>query len=115
MYSLWCARDRIKGSFLLLESDLIYEQRALDILLTGPAEAILLSGTTLAGDEVYVETEGEGHNSRLYAMSKDAGALGADPAGELVGISLISPELFPSCLMNYSKSERYYHLTRSFE
>ncbi|MFT4591477.1 MAG: choline kinase [Gammaproteobacteria bacterium] len=104
MYSLWCARDRVNGSFLLLESDLIYEQRALDVLLAGPAEAILLSGTTLAGDEVYVETEGEGSNSRLYAMSKDASALGADPAGELVGISLISPELF-RYMLEYTETE----------
>ena len=52
---------------------------------------MLLSGPTNAGDEVYVETEGEGV---LHNMSKDADALGADPAGELVGISRISPELF---------------------
>jgi choline kinase len=94
MYSLWCARERIEGPFLLLESDIIYEQRALAVLLEGPAEAVLLSGPTHAGDEVYVETEGDAANTRLYAMSKDADALGAEPAGELVGISRISPELF---------------------
>ncbi len=94
MYSLWCARDQIDGSFLLLESDLIYEQRALDALMNGPEEAILLSGKTNAGDEVYVETEGDFVAGHLYNMSKDADALGADPSGELVGITRISPELF---------------------
>ncbi len=94
MYSLWCARDKIDGPFLLLESDIIYEQRALDVLLDGPDAAVLLSGPTHAGDEVYVETEGEGANEHLYAMSKDPDALGADPSGELVGISRISSELF---------------------
>ena len=42
--------------FLLLESDLIYEARALDVLLgSQAADAVLLSGPTNAGDEVYVE------------------------------------------------------------
>jgi len=104
MYSLWCARERIEGSFLLLESDLIYEQRALEVLLNGPAEAVLLSGPTHAGDEVYVETEGDEPNVRLYAMSKDADALGAEPSGELVGISRISPELF-RCMIEYAQAE----------
>ena len=104
MYSLWCARERIDGPFLLLESDLIYEQRALDVLLSGPAEAVLLSGPTNAGDEVYVETEGDEPNTRLYAMSKDADALGAEPSGELVGISRISPELF-RCMIDYAEME----------
>lgn len=91
MYSLWCARDFIHGPFLLLESDLVYEPRALHRLLDDPAaDAILLSGATQAGDEVYVEVcEG-----RLLNMSKQAAALGGPPAGELVGISKISTELF---------------------
>jgi len=94
MYSLWCARDRIDEGFLLLESDLVYEQRALTVLQEGSVDAVLLSGPTNAGDEVYVETEGDGPVGHLYNMSKDADALGADPSGELVGISRISPELF---------------------
>lgn len=94
MYSLWCARDRIDRGFLLLESDLVYEQRALTVLQEGPDSAVLLSGPTNAGDEVYVEIEGDSVNRHLYSMSKDADALGADPSGELVGISRISPELF---------------------
>jgi choline kinase len=50
MYSLYCARDAVDDSFLLLESDLIYEQRALTELLIEPApDAILLSGPTGAG------------------------------------------------------------------
>jgi len=104
MYSLWCARDRIDRGFLLLESDLVYEQRALTVLQEGPEAAVLLSGPTHAGDEVYVETEGEGENCHLYSMSKDADALGADPSGELVGISRISPELF-RYMREYSEME----------
>lgn len=91
MYSLYCARESVGGPFLLLESDLVYEPRALQVLLDLPvADAILLSGPTGAGDEVYVEVEG----GRLKAMSKRRAELGAPPAGELVGISRISPVLY---------------------
>jgi 2-aminoethylphosphonate-pyruvate transaminase len=91
MYSLWCARDLVHGPFLLLESDLVYEPRALRCLLDEPAaDAVLLSGPTHAGDEVYVEVR----EGRLCSMSKQAAALGGAPAGELVGISKISAGLF---------------------
>ncbi len=90
MYSLYCARGVTNGPFLLLESDLIYEPRALRVLLDHPApDAILLSGPTGAGDEVFVEAR----DGCLANMSKDRAQLGA-VAGELVGISRISAELF---------------------
>ncbi len=90
MYSLYCARDAVDADFLLLESDLIYEPRALDLLLAiASPDAVLLSGPTGAGDEVWVETRA----GNLVAMSKDRAALGG-VAGELVGISKISVDLF---------------------
>lgn len=90
MYSLWCAREAVTGPYLLLESDLIYEPRALREILAAPAgDALLLSGPTGAGDEVYVATRG----GCLLAMSKDRSTLGPEVAGELVGISKISPAL----------------------
>jgi 2-aminoethylphosphonate-pyruvate transaminase len=91
MYSLACAAALTRGPFLLLESDLVYEPRALQALLAHPgADAILLSGPTGAGDEVWVEAR----HGRLTAMSKDRAALGPAVAGELVGISRISAALF---------------------
>ena len=91
MYSLYCARDAVDESFLLLESDLLYEQRALTELLIEPdSDAILISGPTGAGDEVWVETR----DGNLVAMSKDRSELAGSVAGELVGISKISVELF---------------------
>jgi 2-aminoethylphosphonate-pyruvate transaminase len=91
LYSLWLAGRLTAGPFLLLESDLVYEPRALRRLLDEPApDAVLLSGATGAGDEVWVET----HEGRLSAMSKDRARLGPEVAGELVGISRISAELF---------------------
>ena len=91
MYSLFCARAVATGPFLLLESDLVYEPLALTHLLACPAaDAILLSGPTGAGDEVYVECQA-GH---LTTMSKRREALGPGVAGELVGISKISAGLY---------------------
>jgi 2-aminoethylphosphonate-pyruvate transaminase len=91
MYSLYCAREIVDEPFLLLESDLVYEPRALATLLDHPAEdAILLSGPTGAGDEVYVEAR----DGRLVNMSKDRSRLGPGVAGELVGISKVSAALF---------------------
>ena len=104
MYSLWCARDQIHGGFLLLESDLIYEQRALEVLINGPDEAILLSGKTNSGDEVYVQTKDDVLNGNLYNMSKDLDVFSSDPSGELVGITRISPALF-RFMLEYAERE----------
>jgi choline kinase len=101
MYSLYCARDVIDEGFLLLESDLIYESRALDVLLSSDAQdAVLLSGPTNAGDEVYVEAPA----GNLVNMSKNRDALGS-VAGELVGISKISRGLF--ALMKHISAEAF--------
>jgi choline kinase len=87
MYSLFCAREQLAGDYLLLESDLIYEPRALDVLLASPgADAILLSGPTGAGDEVYVSAPA----GRLLGMSKDPRQLDGPVTGELVGITRVS-------------------------
>ncbi len=91
MYSLYCARGEIREPFLLLESDLIYEQRALSVLQNEPkTNVVLLSGTTHAGDEVYVSHR----NGNVAGMSKDASHLSDAVAGELVGISKLSLPFF---------------------
>jgi choline kinase len=100
MYSLFCASDVIDDGFLLLESDLIYESRALDVLVNSDfADAVLLSGPTNAGDEVYVEAP----NGFLVNMSKDRNKLGS-VAGELVGVSKISRGLF-AVMKNMSREQ----------
>ena len=102
MYSLYLARSEFAGPFLLLESDLIYEPRALTTLLDGPEDAILLSGNTGAGDEVYVETR----DGLLVNMSKQKEELAAEPAGELVGLTRISPQLFEVMLDHSAQAFR---------
>lgn len=101
MYSLYCAREVIDDDFLLLESDLIYESRALEVLINLEVpDAILLSGPTHAGDEVYVEAP----DGLLVNMSKDPSRLNS-VAGELVGISKISRGLF--AIMKHIAAERF--------
>lgn len=87
MYSLYLARDRVGSEFLLLESDLIYEGRALETLATEKGDALLVSGWTQSGDEVYVEARGD----RLSGLSKRRTDLTGELIGELVGISRLSP------------------------
>jgi len=90
MYSFYAAKDTVAEDFLLLESDLIYEEGAIKALQeTALHSAILLSGATSSGDEVYVHAP----DGNLITMSK---VLEDVPSvtGELVGISKISFQLF---------------------
>lgn len=93
--SLCCIGSTVPGNYLLLESDLIYEQRALTECRDCPHDnVILISGRTQSGDEVYVTSRG----GLLTGMSKRREDL-ADPViGELVGISKISPALHAELL-----------------
>ena len=84
MYSLYCARTAVQGDYLLLESDLIYEPRALDELLA-PA---------LAGCHPAVRPDPRRrrglcqHRGWLADRHVQGSIQPDDPvAGELVGIS----------------------------
>jgi choline kinase len=89
MASLACALEYVEEDFLLLESDLFYEERALDALLAGDAPDVLLaSAPTGATDEVWIETDERG----LCGMSKEAEELNS-VFGELVGMVRISHPL----------------------
>ena len=73
---------------LLLESDLVYEPRALVAILHHPdANALLASGPTASGDEVYISAE----NGHLSGLIKIRSNLVANPLGEFVGITKIAP------------------------
>ncbi len=86
MQSLHCGLAGVTGDFLLLESDLVYETRALARVLGHEADNVVLaSGPTGATDEVWVDAPG----LRLRGLSKDRGRLG-DVAGEFVGICRVS-------------------------
>ena len=106
MYSLYCARHLVDETFLLLESDLVYERRALTTCLEHPSDnVVLLAGFSKTSDECFVETE----NGNLVAISKNRQSLEAEVRGELVGISKISPALFSVML---DVAERRFNTSR---
>lgn len=88
LYSLYCAREWVKTDFLLLESDLFYEPRAMECLLADKnPSAILVSGQTHSGDEVYVEAK----KNNLVNMSKQQADLNIENIqGEFVGINKLN-------------------------
>ncbi|NQU63243.1 MAG: phosphocholine cytidylyltransferase family protein [SAR324 cluster bacterium] len=97
MHSLFLAREHLTGDFLLLESDLLYEKRCISSLITGKSdEAILISGTTHSGDEVYVH--GQAGLINRIAKKKDPQLISQ---GELVGISKISAALYEKMCAYY--------------
>jgi L-glutamine-phosphate cytidylyltransferase len=87
MASLAIALEQGAGDdILVLESDIVYERRALEVILaSNEADATLVSGTTSAGDEVWVSAPG----GALHAMSKTRSDL-PSVIGEFVGISRLS-------------------------
>jgi 2-aminoethylphosphonate-pyruvate transaminase len=95
LVSLWATRDEVTEDCLLLESDIVYERRALTALLDAEADdVILLSGPTGAGDEVWVS----GSGGRLLSMSKQRSDLDGEILGELVGICRVSTGLMADLL-----------------
>ncbi|NLW45852.1 MAG: phosphocholine cytidylyltransferase family protein [Firmicutes bacterium] len=91
MYTLYNMKDYIDADFLLLESDLLYDQVGLTVLqeMKNP-DVVLASGRTNSKDEVFIETNPKGN---LIKMSKDSNEL-KNIFGELVGITKISYSTF---------------------
>lgn len=84
--SFFCAREVISSDFLLLESDILYEKRAVSALLGNDKESVVLC-SALSGidDAVFVES----YKERVKNISKDFFSL-KSIFGEFVGISKIS-------------------------
>ena len=84
-------KNHLQEDFLLLESDIIYEKRALAVLINHHEnDVILASGETNSGDEVFIEVD---KDNCLLTLSKSQSDL-SDVYGELVGISKISLESY---------------------
>jgi L-glutamine-phosphate cytidylyltransferase len=112
MASLACGLERVDEDFLLLESDLVYEARALELLMAhANADVILGSGPTRAGDEVWIEAP----EGLLINMSKEKSALGS-VCGELVGLCRISAALGAALRGAYAEFvQRHRHGRMSYE
>ena len=87
LHSLILAHEVLRSDLLVLESDLLYERRALDaVIAAANPNSLLLGGVSRAGDEVWVHAPG----GRMRLLSKDRGDLSEEPTGEFVGISKFS-------------------------
>ena len=86
-FTLYNLSNHLKEDFLLLESDILYEKRALSVLLNQHKnDVILASGNTGSGDEVFIEVDDD---NCLSSLSKSQNNL-SNVYGELVGISKIT-------------------------
>jgi 2-aminoethylphosphonate-pyruvate transaminase len=98
MGTLAVCAPHVTADFLLLESDLIYDDAGLFVLCNeSRRNVILASGATQSGDEVYLEAP----DGLLRALSKNKAALGSAD-GELVGISKLTPDLLRA-LCDYAR------------
>ena len=89
-YSLRLLKEYLTDNFLLLDSDVIYEKKALKKLLDSKEEnLILISSETGSKDECYVEMESD----NVIKMSKDKSEL-KKIDGEMLGISKLSFDYF---------------------
>ncbi len=99
MYTLYNMRDVLQEDFLLFESDLLYEKRAIAELVADSRPDIMLgSSETLSNDEVHLQCDS---NGILEKVSKSLSDLTSTYA-ELVGVSKIS-------------LSRYHHMNTCFE
>ena len=87
MASLACALEIVKEDFLLFESDLFYEERAVRAVCDRPeADVLLASDETGATDEVWIQADQRNCLVNMSKQSKDLDHV----SGELVGIVKIS-------------------------
>ena len=114
MYSLSQTEGIIDDDILLLESDLLYEQRALDILINSPEPSeILVAPLSGSGDEVYIIVNNE---NELIDLGKNI-MNKTEAIGELVGISKLSlkflSDLYKKAKEDYQRNENNYHYEES--
>lgn len=117
METLYRCRHAIgKRDFLLLESDLVYERKALSLLLEDSHEDIMLASDVVKFQDQYYISVDEYLN--LLKCSTDKNALieeiGKDPYGELVGIHRISNSFYQEMIIDYANHHDEY-IRRGYE
>lgn len=100
MYTLYNCREAIgNDDFLLLESDLVFEKKAITGLLESPYEsAMLITPVTKFQDQYYVQMN---EKCELINCSTDKTAIEA--SGELVGIHKLSNKFYKTLIDDYAK------------
>lgn len=103
MYTLYNCRNAIgNDDFLLLESDLVFEKKAITSLMECPYDsAMLITPVTKFQDQYYVEM-----NDRRELVNCSTDKTKINPSGELVGIHRISSGFFKIMVEEYGKIVR---------
>lgn len=104
MASVVSAKDVIENDFILIESDLIFEERAIsELKKNSNRDCILLSKVSGSNDEAFVEIR----DGYLFKIAKDIHQLNSIH-GEVVGITKISYKLFNLMLEEYNRNTNPY-------
>ena len=100
MYTLYNCREMIgDDDFLLLESDLVFERRAISALLDCPQpDVMLITPVTKFQDQYYVERNADGVLTNC-SVNKDEVSV----SGELVGIHKLSNTFYKKMCDDYDK------------
>lgn len=100
MYTLRNCREAIgEDSFILLESDLVFEKLAITSLLDCPFEsAMLITPVTKFQDQYYVQM-----NEKCELINCSVNKEEISPSGELVGIHKISNSFYKILCSEYEK------------
>lgn len=100
MYTLMCCREAVgEDDFLLLESDLVFEKKAVTALLDCPFDtAMLITPVNKFQDQYYVWMN---DGCELTDCSADKGD--TEPSGELVGIHRIGKRFYQILCSEYAK------------
>lgn len=97
MHSLSLVEKHIDEDFLLIEGDLIFEEKAINYLLEAKNENLLiLANESGSGDETLVETR----NGNVFRISKDIHQLSRID-GEFIGLSRISIDTYRDMLVDW--------------
>lgn len=100
MYTLWNCREAIgEDDFLLLESDLVFEKKAIESLLNCPApDVMLITPVNKFQDQYYVESDENNILTRCSVKKEELNA-----KGELVGIHKLSNKFYKKMCEDYAK------------
>lgn len=104
MASLALAKEYLKGDFILVESDLIFEELAIrNILEHKRRDCILITNESGSGDEAFVEIR----NGYIYKLGKDIHMFNK-VHGEMIGILKISRDVYDKMLGDFKTNVNPY-------
>lgn len=104
MESLSLVKELIDDDFLLLENDMVFEERAInEILKSKDRDCMVITNESGSGDEALVEIR----DGYVYKMSKDVHQFNKID-GEMIGISKISYKVFNKMLRQFKYNKNPY-------